>query len=257
MTMINSYKPTDLANVDISFKDPYDINSKIPVPPLLESERVQVVPFIPAIHGEVFYNEHAKHPSLGEYLPIHWTTYENFLAFIELLFRQDPDSVLFAIIDKTQPPSSDPEGANIPHGRIAGIIGWLHGSPHTRSLEIGPVVILPAFQRTHVSTNAIGLLLRYALDRPGQGGLGYRRVAWCADPRNEASLKAAEKMGFVREGVLRWTWELPVGKEGKEVDSAGGGRGAGRGRDSAVLSLCWDEWEGGTRDAVLERMARV
>ena len=68
------------------------------------------------------------------------------------------------------------------------------------------------------------------------------------------SIAAAEKMGFVREGVLRWWWVLPPGKEANAVEE---GRGEGDGRDSVVLSLCWDRWVSGVRNAVVERMARV
>ncbi|KAH8759735.1 hypothetical protein BGZ57DRAFT_614301 [Hyaloscypha finlandica] len=75
--------------------------------------------------------------------------------------------------------------------------------------EIG-VIISPAFQRTHVSTNAVGLLLVWTLDRPSAGGLGLRRVAWQAHAENQASREVALRMGFELEGILRWQRVSPT-----------------------------------------------
>jgi len=178
-----------------------------------------------------------------------WPTLDSFLEFTERFIREDPGSVLFVIIDKTKPR----QNSEIP-GRIAGLIGWLHASTHTLSAEIGPVIILPEFQRTFVSSNATGLLLKYLLDLPSDGGLGFRRIVWCANPFNQASIAAAKKLGFVEEGVMRWTWVLSAGKEGKPVD---GRRKEGNGRDSTVLSITWEDWEGGVRETLQKRMDRV
>ncbi|KAF9553910.1 acyl-CoA N-acyltransferase [Agrocybe pediades] len=251
MAFVNSFKApvTDAIDLSECLKIPYDINSCIPVPPILETERVQLVPFIPALHAQLFYDVYAKHPEISRYLPVEWPTFDSLLKFTEVNIRTDPTSVLFTIIDKTKPKQSD----EIP-GQIAGLIGWLHASARTLSAEIGPVIILPEFQRSFVATNATGLLLQYFLDLPTQGGLGFRRVFWCANPFNEPSVNAAKKMGFVQEGVMRWTWVLSDGKEGKPVD---GKRGTGPGRDSAILSICWDDWDGGVRDSLQKRMDRV
>ena len=79
-----------------------------------------------------------------------------------------------------------------------------------------------------------------------------RRVQWIANPLNVASVNAAKRMGFKMEGALRWAMVL---KDDKKV-------GHGRplrvgdplpdqpGRDSAILSLCCDDWEGGGRELV-------
>ncbi|KAF8907861.1 acyl-CoA N-acyltransferase [Gymnopilus junonius] len=251
MSFINSYKGPKQSEVDISrllTTEPgeFDVNSSIPVPTNLESERVHLVPFIPSLHAEVYYEGLSKDPDFAQYLPFAFPTFESLLLFLESFIRQDPSSVVFAIIDKTKTPApSSLESKKIPNGRLAGMIGWLHGSPQNLSLEIGPVVILPEFQRTFVSANAIGLLLKYVLDLPHK-----------ASPLNKPSIRAAEKMGFVKEGVSRWTWVLSETKKGKKIDS-GRGRGDGDGRDSVFLSLCWDDWEGGVRGMVLKRMERV
>ncbi len=168
---INSYKAPTFGEGgrDGTFDEPYDLNSSIPVPPLLETERVQLVPFIPAIHAEIFYGAFAKDAVvISKYIPGSWSDITETLHFVEAFIRRDPTRTLFAIIDKTKP-STD---VRVQAGRIAGIIGWLYGSTRNRSLEIGPVIVLPEFQRTFVSANAIGLLLRYVLDVPRGWGAG-------------------------------------------------------------------------------------
>ncbi|KAG6901383.1 hypothetical protein C0995_012647 [Termitomyces sp. Mi166 len=221
------------------------VNFNLPLPCSLETARIKLVPLDPSIHAEPFFSAYAASPSLARYLPISTPTYPAFLSFIEDFIIADKSSVLFAIIDKTK------EGHDAP---LAGIIGLLKSSPQNRTIEIGPVIILPAFQRTFVSSNAIGALLRYLLDTPAQGGVGFRRVQWTANTENRASVRAAERMGFRLEGVERWSWCLPPGKEGKAVD---GGRGSALGRDSAVLAVCWDDWESGGRELVENLINRL
>ncbi|MNG90458.1 hypothetical protein D3C79_493510 [compost metagenome] len=65
------------------------------------------------------------------------------------------------------------------------------------ALEIGHVTWSPLMQRTAMGTEAIYLLLNNAFS------LGYRRVVWRCDSLNEASRKAAERMGFIFEGRFR------------------------------------------------------
>jgi len=177
-------------------------------------------------------------------------TIEEFLRALEWI-RGDPTCVLLLIIDKTK---ADPAHHDL-GGSMAGIIGLLHSSEQNLSTEIGPVVILPPFQHTHISSNAIGLMMHYCFDLPSAGGLGFRRVQWTANPVNQASVKVAKKMGFVIEGTMRWVWVLPEGKEGKK--SREGDPLTGLGRDSVLLAVCWDDWEEVVREHVDKLMEKV
>ena len=119
------------------------------------------------------------------------------------------------------------------------------------------MITLPPFQRTHVTTNAIGLLLLYALDLPPHG-LGLRRVQWQANKLNTKSVGAAQKLGFKLEAILRWDRVLPATKAsvyngGRERE--GDPRPGTVGRDTAMLALCWDDWES-ERGRVLQAMDR-
>ena len=132
------------------------------------------------------------------------------------------------------------------------MIGLLNASPATAACEIGFVTIFPPFQRSYVSTHAIGLLLHYLLDLPRDGGLGLRRVVWQTHSENERSRYAAERMGFRFEGVNRWVRGLGREKAGEKVEELDEERGKEEwegirgqvGRHSMVLSVCWDDWEG-------------
>ncbi|KAF9050420.1 acyl-CoA N-acyltransferase [Panaeolus papilionaceus] len=252
MTFQNLYiAPAPVIGNDTEPEESYNINCNIPIPARLESDRVLLVPFIPSLHAKAYYDSWT--PDLEKYLPLSTPTYQSFLDFIENILRRAPDVIPFAVIDKTKP--AEP-GSKIP-GRLAGLFGYVHISPNNLSLEIGPAITLPAFQRTFVTSNAIALLLKYALDLPnedGTGGLGFRRVVWCANPANTPSVTVAERMGFKKEGVMRYMWVLPEGQPGKAVDSR---RGTRNGRDSVILSLCWDDWESGARELVEKQMNRT
>lgn len=178
--------------------------------------------------------------------------------------------MLFAVINKDSRVDTD-NGKE--EETLAGIIGYLNTSPANLSTEVGFVITLPAFQRTHVTSNAIGLLLQYALELPAQledgsvtGGLGLRRVQWQVNAANATSMRTAERMGFRMEANLRWDRVLPGAPEKGKV---GNGRplGPGRdkesrdgevriGRDTVLLSLCWDDWEQGAKVKVNNAMNR-
>jgi RimJ/RimL family protein N-acetyltransferase len=171
--------------------------------------------------------------------------------------------VLFAVIDKTR---SDEFNVDR-DGAFAGIVGLLNSSVEHLSTEVGPIITMPPFQRTHVTTNAVGLLLQYVLDLPKDGGLGLRRVQWQANSLNAASMGLGEKMGFRTEGLLRWDrvvvggWEK--GKAGRgmqrgtaQSDSEESAKAEEMGRDTIMLGLCWDDWEGGGRKKVKCLMER-
>ncbi|KAJ7722896.1 acyl-CoA N-acyltransferase [Mycena maculata] len=196
------------------------------LPEQLENERVKLVPFA------------------GPF-----ATAEDFISTVlEKRIRPDPGIALFAVIDQAS-------------AELAGTIGVLSTSALHLTSEIGFIITLPRFQRTHVTSNAAGLLLHFLLDVPAAGGLGLRRVAWKANTRNTQSVRAAERLGFRKEGVLRWDRVLPEWK----TEAMGGNGGAARerdprpkclGGDSVVLGLCWDDWEGGVREAVDALMKR-
>ena len=108
-------------------------------------------------------------------------------------------------------------------GRAVGMTRYLDIRPADRALEIGGTWYAPAYQRTAVNTECKYLLLRHAFET-----LGYNRVQFKTDLRNERSQRAIERLGAVREGVLREHMLLPDGTL----------------RSSVYYSILLSEWAG-------------
>ena len=106
-------------------------------------------------------------------------------------------------------------------GRVAGATRYLNIVPKDRGLEIGGTWYGLDFQRTPVNTECKYLLLRHAFEV-----LGCIRVQLKTDLRNERSQKAIERIGAIKEGVLRNHMILPDGRV----------------RDSVFYSIIDTEW---------------
>jgi hypothetical protein len=171
-------------------------------------------------------------------------------------------------VDKTNP-ANEAEGRNL--GRaMAGTMRYITMSkanrvrahrrtPYslllTRSLPQSTEIGLFA-QCTHVTSNAVGLLMKYALNLPSDPtfpGLGLRRVQWTCDSGNKPSLATAKRLEFQFEGTLRWLWILPEasssGEQPREDDPAKGNGGTttisvfagmiGRGSGELLCIIIW------------------
>jgi len=243
----------------------YDPNFCFPIPEALENDRVKLVPFIPSKHTKPLFEAALPHPEAFHYLPVGPFTSPNDVisSFYEPIIHNNPGFILFILIDKTRRPlvsDAETREAVLGEGTIAGHMAYINASPHNLAIEIGYILILPPFQRTHVTSNAVGLMMHYALDLPGRGGLGLRRVFWQANALNKPSMRLAERMGFRFEGILRWDRVLPENKvpfgNGVQVREEDPRREC-PGRDTAMFAHCWDDWEGGGREKVDVIMARV
>jgi len=106
-------------------------------------------------------------------------------------------------------------------GKAVGGTRYLNISRRDRGLEIGNTWIGRPWQRTAINTEAKYLLLRHAFE-----DLGAVRVQFKTDLRNLASQAAIERLGAVKEGVLR-----------KVVLVRGGHY-----RDSVFYSILAEEW---------------
>ena len=104
--------------------------------------------------------------------------------------------------------------------RARGLAALMSIRPEMGVIEIGHLVFSPALQRTPAATEAIHLLARHAFD-----DLGYRRLEWKCDSRNEASKRAALRFGFTPEGVFRQHMIVK-----------------GRNRDTAWFAMLDTEW---------------
>ncbi|KAJ3569665.1 hypothetical protein NP233_g4902 [Leucocoprinus birnbaumii] len=241
----------------------YDFNFCFPVPSTLENDRVKLIPFEPTKHAQAFVEAALPYPDVFRYIAAvgpYNTTEELLSAFYHPIAQNDPGFVLFLLIDKTKP-ASITRGIDGEEGAIAGHLAYMTSSAPNLATEIGYIIILPPFQRTHVTSNAVGLMMHYALDLPDRGGLGLRRVFWQANELNIPSRRLAERMGFRFEGILRWDRMLAPHKKafgnGVEVRDGDPKGKEYAGRNTVTLSHCWDDWEDGGRDKVDAVMARL
>lgn len=106
-------------------------------------------------------------------------------------------------------------------GRAVGSTRFGDIAPDDGRVEIGWTWIAPSQQRTAVNTEAKLLQLTYAFEE-----LGATRVALKTDARNARSQAAIERIGGVREGVLRHHMRLPDGHL----------------RDTVYYSILAEEW---------------
>jgi RimJ/RimL family protein N-acetyltransferase len=180
-------------------------------------------------------------PEIFEHIPFPViNNNEDFMREFYKHIVDTPEECLYAIFDKLVG-TNDRNRYN----NYAGIICLSHTNPTNAFTEIG-VIIFPKFQRTHVTTNAIGLVLLWTLDPPSSGGLGLRRVEWRTNAKNSASRRTALRMGFEFEGIARWDCVFPGGKSALPVDELqkrNGTNGELPGRHTAIYSIVWDEWD--------------
>jgi RimJ/RimL family protein N-acetyltransferase len=105
-------------------------------------------------------------------------------------------------------------------GRALGLLSFLRIAPKDGSIEIGHIAFGRAMQRSPASTEAVWLLMRHAFD-----DLGYRRLEWKCNALNARSRRAAERLGFIHEGVFRQHMVVK-----------------GRNRDTAWYAIIDGEW---------------
>jgi RimJ/RimL family protein N-acetyltransferase len=107
-------------------------------------------------------------------------------------------------------------------GVMVGMSGYLNIDPANGVLDIGGTYLTPSARGTGINRPIKHLLIDRAF------ASGFRRIAFRIDQRNGRSIAAVEKLGAVREGVLRkeritWTGHI---------------------RDTVVYSILADEWPG-------------
>lgn len=109
---------------------------------------------------------------------------EEFRAALEKK-QVSEDPLFFAILDAE---TADP----------VGMCSYLRIEMRYKTIEVGHLVFTPKMQRTRIATDAMYLMAKHAFE-----DLGFRRYEWKCNLRNEASKRAATRLGFMFEGVFR------------------------------------------------------
>ena len=156
------------------------------------------------------------HDAIWTYLPS-YGPFADAVSFSDWLAARAPlaDPYAYAIVDNS--------------GGAVGILTLAAIRPEHRVIEVAHVLYAPALQRTPLATEAQYWLARYVFET-----LGYRRYEWKCDALNAASRKAAQRYGFMFEGIFR---QHMIAK--------------GHNRDTAWYAMLDSEWP--ARKAAFER----
>ena len=181
-----------------------------PVRLVLTGSRVRLEPLDPARHGPALFRVgHDTEAALQSWAYLPWGPFADEAAFLDQMrkFDQMPANVFFALCDALT-------------GEAFGMAAYWDSQPAFGVTEIAAVWFAPAFQRTPAATEAMFLMLAYAIDE-----LGYRRVQWRCNALNARSRAAARRLGFRYEGTFFGNMVVK-----------------GRNRDTAWYSILDSEW---------------
>jgi RimJ/RimL family protein N-acetyltransferase len=148
----------------------------------------------------------------------------NFMVYGTMTSAEDMGNWVRDILARAETGTDVPFVAiHLATGRVAGATRYMNIMPKDRGLEIGGTWYGLDFQRTVLNTECKYLLLRHAFET-----LSCIRVQLKTDLKNERSQKAIERIGGVKEGVLRNHMILPDGRI----------------RHSVFYSILDTEWDG-------------
>jgi RimJ/RimL family protein N-acetyltransferase len=118
----------------------------------------------------------------------------------------DPNRAFFAVVG--------------PDDRALGWLCLMEASAVHQYIELGYVLFPPVIQRTTLATEAFLLILSHVFD-----DLAYRRLEWTCTADNDRSRRAADRLGFSFEGIMRQKLVLK-----------------GQCRDIAMYAMLSEEW---------------
>ena len=104
-------------------------------------------------------------------------------------------------------------------GRPLGIASYLRIHSAEGSIEVGHIHFSPLLHRSTSATESMFLMMQWAFEA------GYRRYEWKCNALNQASRRAAQRLGFSFEGI---SWQMMIVK--------------GRNRDTAWFAAIDREW---------------
>lgn len=184
--------------------------AKTPLSKKILGDYVVLEPINPTKHVTQLFNNfyQDKKNTIWNYLP--YGPFKNIKDFKKWLFNScmNKDPFFYAIYAKR-------------HKQYCGMASYLRITPEHGSIEVGHINYSPLLQNTVEGTETMYLMMSNAFDQ-----LGNRRYEWKCNNLNNASKKAALRLGFTYEGVFR---QMNVFK--------------GRNRDTAWFSIIDSEWK--------------
>ena len=184
--------------------------AKIPLSKKILGDYVVLEPINPTKHETQLFNNfyQDKKNTIWNYFP--YGPFKNIKDFKKWLLNScmNKDPFFYAIYAKR-------------HKQYCGMASYLRITPEHGSIEVGHINYSPLLQNTVEGTETMYLMMSNAFDQ-----LGNRRYEWKCNNLNNASKKAALRLGFTYEGLFR---QMNVFK--------------GRNRDTAWFSIIDSEWK--------------
>ncbi len=162
-------------------------------PVVLMGDRVKILPMEDHHVQELF--DAGINPDIWPYMPMKVQSIEDMKCLVNgaLQARDQGSEFPFVILDKDS-------------GKFVGSTRFLNISISNRNLEIGWTWLSPSVWRTRINTECKYLLLKHCFET-----LRTIRVQLKTDSRNVRSQQAIERLGAVKEGVLRNHMVMPDG----------------------------------------------
>ena len=169
----------------------------------------QLVPLDPALHGDAIWDAAGGVENAGLWQYMRDGPFPTRAGFDANLrdYAASADPLFFAIVDAIS-------------GLAMGHLALMRIDARHRVVEVGHVMYGLPLQRSRIATDAMYLLARYVIE-----DLGYRRYEWKCNALNEASRRAALRLGFTYEGLFRQHMIIK-----------------GANRDTAWFSMLDSEW---------------
>jgi RimJ/RimL family protein N-acetyltransferase len=179
-----------------------------PFPPrrVLEGRYCRLEPLDVGRHADDLWAVLADAPDVWTYLPLAAPEGPDGYRTLLASMVERTDIVPLAVIDAAD-------------GRAKGHLWLMEIRPAHGVAEVGFITYSPLLQRTRPASEAIHLCGAYLF------GLGYRRFEWKCNELNAPSKRAAERFGFVYEGLFRQHMVVK-----------------GANRDTAWFSIVDSEW---------------
>ena len=171
----------------IGFAVPDWVPARLPPRTPMDGRWCRVEPLDPARHGAELFAAYAEDREGRNWTYMGYGPFASLAEFEEWMTASclGDDPLFHAVV----------EGAS---GRALGLASYLRAQPETGTIEVGHINYAPPLQRTAAATEAMFLMMARVFEE-----LGYRRYEWKCDALNEASRRAAKRLGFVFEGVFR------------------------------------------------------
>jgi RimJ/RimL family protein N-acetyltransferase len=163
-----------------------------------------------------------QEPEIWKYGLVTAAGEENLLQYVSAAVKnlEEEKEYPFIVFDKSS-------------GRYAGSTRFYDIQPSFGSTQLGYTWYGRDFQRTGLNRHCKLLLLGFAFEE-----WGLERVEFRAHSDNTASINAMKAIGCVEEGILRSHMPTVMGTR----------------RDSVVLSILKEEWFGGVKDLIKNKI---